>query len=286
MISVAEQTLREILRDTRNEFENLDIPAVDGELLLAHVLGISRMDLHARTFLLTDDQRDEFQRLRTDRISGIPTQYLIGKAPFRYLEFDVGPGVLIPRPETEQLVDLALAEIVQRDLPTSVVDLGSGTGAIAISIAHEACDKGRSVSVIAVEREAQALPWLHRNIAIHDIDVRVMESDVTDALIGVRADIVVANPPYIPLGSTLPSLVVDNEPHTALFGGPDDGLEIPRQFIAAATRLLKPEGLLILEHHESQRASLEALLSDGYRDIVSYQDLNQRDRVISGRKKS
>lgn len=278
-------TVREILRDVRERFTREEIPSVDGELLIAHVLGTTRMELHSKEFQLTDEQREEFQRLVNDRRAGIPTQYLIGKAPFRYLEFDVGPGVLIPRPETELLVDLALAEIERMARPISIVDLGSGSGALAISVAHESRQRGFQVSVVAVEKEAEALPWLRRNIAMHDVDVRVIESDVADALIGVRADLILANPPYIPDNAQLPSLVVDNEPSAALFGGSEDGLEIPLHFITAATRLLKPDGVLIVEHHESQRERLEAILASDYGVMMSHRDLNGRDRVISARRK-
>ena len=120
---------------------------------------------------------------------------------------------------------------------------------------------------------------------MHDVDVRVIESDVADALIGVRADLILANPPYIPDNAQLPSLVVDNEPSAALFGGSEDGLEIPRHFIAAATRLLKPDGVLIVEHHESQRERLEAILASDYGVMMSHRDLNGRDRAISARRK-
>ena len=112
-----------------------------------------------------------------------------------------------------------------------------------------------------------------------------MAEDVERALIDVRADIVVANPPYIPLESELPELVKDHEPHSALFGGAVDGFDIPRRFIAAATRILKPEGFLVIEHYEKQRAGLEAELGQDYRDITSYLDLNQRDRMITARKR-
>ncbi|NDE71635.1 MAG: peptide chain release factor N(5)-glutamine methyltransferase, partial [Actinobacteria bacterium] len=267
-------SLRELLINARREFESLDIPAIDSELLLAHTLGVTRMELHSREFTLTSEQEAEFLQLIADRKRGIPTQYLIGKAPFRYLEFDVGPGVLIPRPETEMLVDAVLDEVGKLGRTASVVDLGSGSGAIAISIAIEAARKGQAVTVVAVENDPKALEWLRRNIARHEVDIRVVAEDVERALIDVRADIVVANPPYIPLESELPELVKDHEPHSALFGGAVDGFDIPRRFIAAATRILKPEGFLVIEHYEKQRAGLEAELGQDYRDITSYLDLN------------
>ena len=277
-------SLREILQEARGKFAASQIDGVDAELLLASTLGINRMELHSREFTLTNEQSEEFARLCSERLSGTPTQYLIGSAPFRHLQFDVGPGVLIPRPETEMLVDAALSVIGEGTQPVSVVDLGAGTGAIAISIAYEAAELRRSVTVVAVEKEEAALSWLRRNIALHSVDVRVVASDVMDALHDVRADIVVANPPYIPSVTTLPALVADYEPASALLGGGELGLDIPYQFIRAASRILKPGGILILEHDESQRERLEAFLSQDYRDIKSFTDLNGRDRMITARR--
>lgn len=284
--------LKDLLRDTRTRFENAAIDRVDAELILAHVLGIERMQLHAQTFQLTSEQEELFEELVNSRISGVPTQYLIGEAPFRYLFFSVGPGVLIPRPETELLVDAAMVEIERlkssfnsTSSAVSVVDLGAGSGAISISIAHEARQRSLAVQVVAVEKSDAALEWLKKNIARHDVDVRVIHSDVRDALIDVKCDIVVANPPYVPNDSLLPPLVLENEPHEALFSGPGEGLEVPHRFIEAATRLLKPGGALILEHFEDQSAALEQLLSQDYSDISHYKDLNQRPRWLTARRK-
>ncbi|NDE51465.1 MAG: peptide chain release factor N(5)-glutamine methyltransferase [Actinobacteria bacterium] len=284
--------LKNLLRDTRTRFENAAIDRVDAELILAHVLGIERMQLHAQTFQLNSEQEELFEELVNSRISGVPTQYLIGEAPFRYLTFSVGPGVLIPRPETELLVDAAMVEIERlkssfnaTTSAVSVVDLGAGSGAISISIAHEARQRSLPVQVVAVEKSDAALEWLKKNIARHDVDVRVIHSDVRDALIDVKCDIVVANPPYVPNDSFLPPLVLENEPHEALFSGPGEGLEVPQRFIEAATRLLKPGGALILEHFEDQSAALEQLLSQDYSDISQYKDLNQRPRWLTARRK-
>ena len=284
--------LKDLLRDTRIRFDNAAIDRVDAELILAHVLGIERMQLHAQTFQLTSEQEELFEELVNSRISGVPTQYLIGEAPFRYLTFSVGPGVLIPRPETELLVDAAMVEIERlkssfnaTTSAVSVVDLGAGSGAISISIAHEARQRSLPVQVVAVEKSDAALEWLKKNIARHDVDVRVIHGDVRDALIDVKCDIVVANPPYVPNDSLLPPLVLENEPHEALFSGPGEGLEVPQRFIEAATRLLKPAGALILEHFEDQSAALEQLLSQDYSDISHYKDLNQRPRWLTARRK-
>jgi release factor glutamine methyltransferase len=285
-------SIKNLLKESKERFANAQIDGVDAELILAHVLGVGRMDLHARDFSLTTEQEEVFTELVAARIEGTPTQYLTGEAPFRYLTFSVGPGVLIPRPETELLVDAALVEIERiQSAPgitspaVSVVDLGAGSGAIAISIAHEARARQMPVHVVAVEKLEAAQEWLQKNIARHEVDVRLIKSDVSQALEGVKCDIVVANPPYVPNEVSLPELVRKNEPHEALFGGARDGLELPRLFIATATRLLKPGGFLILEHFENQSALLERELSSHYSDISHYTDLNQRPRWMTARRK-
>jgi len=285
-------SIKNLLKESKERFANAQIDGVDAELILAHVLGVGRMDLHARDFSLTTEQEEVFTELVAARIEGTPTQYLTGEAPFRYLTFSVGPGVLIPRPETELLVDAALVEIERiqsapgiKSPAVSVVDLGAGSGAIAISIAHEARVRQMPVHVVAVEKSEAAQEWLQKNIARHEVDVRLIKSDVSQALEGVKCDIVVANPPYVPNEVSLPELVSKNEPHEALFGGARDGLELPRLFIATATRLLKPGGFLILEHFENQSALLERELSSHYSDISHYTDLNQRPRWMTARRK-
>lgn len=283
-------SIREVLVNAKQELAKFDVPAVDAELMLAHVLGVNRMDLHARKFEITSEQSELFQEMLDARISGRPTQYLTGEAPFRYLEFSVGPGVLIPRPETELLVDAALVEIerVQSQInpaTVSVVDLGAGSGAIAISIAHEAALRKMKINVVAVEKSESALEWLKKNVSRHEVDVRVISGDVSEVLQGVKCDLVVANPPYVPNQINLPDLVAANEPHEALFGGVEDGMEIPRKFITAATRILKTGGLLILEHFEAQSSALEHELAAHYSEISHYTDLNQRPRWITARRK-
>jgi release factor glutamine methyltransferase len=287
-------SIKQVLKDKKNKFASSGISEIDAELILAFVLGVERMELHARDFDLNHEQVELLDELVAKRISGNPTQYLIGQAPFRYLTFQVGPGVLIPRPESEALVDAALIEIERihsiqgqsSKLPVSIVDLGSGSGALAISIAHEAERRNWPVTVVAVEKSDAALEWLKRNIAACDVSVRVISGDVLEVLEGVKCDIVIANPPYVPDGDNLPELVIENEPKEALFGGGADGLEIPRRFIQAASSLLKPGGLLIMEHHESQSLLLEAELSKDYSEMNLHRDLNNRPRWISARREA
>ncbi len=287
-------SIKQVLKDNKAKLASAGISEVDAELILAFVLGVERMELHVRDFELNLEQIEILDELIAKRISGKPTQYLIGHAPFRYLTFQVGRGVLIPRPESEALVDAALLEIEKiisarsqsSRAPVSIVDLGSGSGALAISIAYEAEKKNWPVTVIAVEKSDQAIEWLKRNIAACDVSVRLISGDVLEVLEGVKCDIVIANPPYVPEGDNLPELVIANEPKEALFGGGDDGLEIPRRFIQAASSLLKPGGLLIMEHHESQPLLLEAELSRGYSEINQNRDLNNRPRWISARREA
>jgi release factor glutamine methyltransferase len=276
--------LKELLRSAKSELESAKISKVDAELIAAHVLGVSRMELHSREFQFTPEQEIEFSDLLSQRIGGIPLQYLTGEAPFRYLVFDVGPGVLIPRPETELLVDAALVEIERiqsskewNKQQTSIIDLGAGSGAIAISIAKEARERG------AVEKDEAALNWLTRNIAKHEVDVRVVKDSVTEALQGVKSDLVVANPPYISEAISSLPIELEHEPRSALFGG-STGIEIPLIFIEAAKRLLKPDALLLLEHDDSQSDALAKSLAPDFHEILQFQDLNHRPRWISARR--
>jgi release factor glutamine methyltransferase len=282
--------LKERLNAARKQFKDLDIPASDAEHIAAFILGTERMQLHAREFEFDLDQEREFEELMQQRLKGIPLQYITGDAPFRHLVLDVGPGVLIPRPETELLVDAALVEIerIQSDSnwsrqPTSVVDLGAGSGAIAISIVHESKLRRMPVQVVAVENSPDALIWLKRNIAKHEVDVRVIESRVETALQGVKCDLVVANPPYIPieLQTELP-IELSFEPSSSLYGG-KAGLDSPFAFIEAAGRILKDGAMFLMEHHETQFEALAQKMNYDFSDLQSYEDLNQRPRWISAR---
>jgi len=275
---------KELLDFGKSQFAGRDISPVDAELILAHFLGINRMELHAKEIEISDDLViDSFKHAVSERLEGKPTQYITGIAPFRYLEYEVGPGVLIPRPETEIMVDEVLHQLSKFAEPVSIVDLGSGAGGIAISIATETFGK-KNVNVVAVEKSKDALKWLHRNIAKHEVNVRVVEEGVETALMGVKCDVVVANPPYLPDDQVIP-IELKFEPDLALFGGKGDGMEAPREFIKAATRLLKSGGLLAMEHNEVQGPLITKELSLDFEEIATYQDLNERPRFTIARRK-
>lgn len=281
--------MREILRSAVALFEKNQISAVDAEILLAHVIGVSRKQLITSTWELPESElervQDEFNGLVEQRLLGKPVQYITGSAPFRYLELSVGPGVLIPRPESEILVDRVIGFLqssADKEQAKSVVDLGAGSGAIAIAIATEAALKELQVTVVAVEKSPEAAHWLNQNISKYELPTRVVVEDVTTALDGVKADVVVANPPYIPNHERLPQEVIGFEPEMALRGGAGDGMDLPKIFIAAATRLLKPGGYFIMEHHETQRELVKNALQSEFKNIQSISDLTGRDRFTSG----
>ena len=284
--------MKELLRQAFTQFEKNKISTVDAELLLAHLLGVSRKEIHTQALEIPSDQIEsitaEYKELIGQRLLGRPVQYITGSAPFRYLDLEVGEGVLIPRPETELLVDRAIGFLTSMENSNeakSVIDLGAGSGAISIAITSEAALKGLSVSVIAVEKSEPAVVWLNKNIAKYDLPIRVVVEDVLTALPGVKADLVVANPPYIPDDEKLPQEVEGYEPEIALRGGKVDGMQIPKLFIDSAARLLKPGGIFIMEHHEKQSDLVKQALKEEFILPQTHADLTGRDRFTSARRR-
>jgi release factor glutamine methyltransferase len=276
--------VRDLIRSAKEHLAKAGYNEVDAEILFAHLLGISRMELHNPIALekaMEDigDIAEDYHQLINRRTSHEPLQYITGAAHFRNLELEVGPGVLVPRPESELMVSYLLALIEQKPGTVSVIDLGAGSGALAIALATE-CDRVRA---IAVEKSIDALNWLHRNVAKFVPEMRVVQGDVSDVLPGVKADFVIANPPYIPESEELPA-DVRQEPEVALFGGVT-GLEIPKQFIDAAARLLKSGGVLAIEHTELQGQAISGLLEEMFFNIELHYDLNDRPRWTSAVRK-
>ena len=279
-----ELTFKEFLRGGKEQLAAAGFAEVEAEHLLAHTLGISRMDLHnpltvENALAAIGDMtvvEETFWKLLDRRCSHEPLQYLTGVAYFRHLEIKVGPGVLVPRPESELLVESVLTHIEKLSGAVSVVDLGSGSGALALAIATEA----PQTHVIAVEKSTEAIHWLKENVSFIDEKVRILESDVATALEGVKCDVVIANPPYVPDSQELPRDVADHEPAVALFGGAD-GMKSPRLFISAAGRLLKSGGFLAIEHHEEQGGAIADVLSADFTDILLHKDLTGRPRFTT-----
>jgi release factor glutamine methyltransferase len=279
-----ELTFKEFLRGGKEQLAAAGFAEAEAEHLLAHTLGLTRMDLHnpltvENALTAIGDitiVEETFWKLLDRRCANEPLQYLTGVAYFRHLEIKVGPGVLVPRPESELLVESVLTHIEKLSGAVSVVDLGAGSGALALAIATEA----PTTHVIAVEKSAEAIYWLKENVSFIDEKVRIVESDVSSALDGVKCDVVISNPPYIPDGQVLPADVRDHEPAIALFGGAD-GMKAPRLFIAASARLLKPGGFLAIEHHEAQGDEIAAVLNIDFEDILLHQDLTGRPRFTT-----
>jgi release factor glutamine methyltransferase len=279
---------KEFLAAGKEQLSAAGIDPLDAEHLMAYALGISRMDLHNP--VIVEDRlagfedltilEETFWKLLDARAAHQPLQYLTGVAYFRYLDIQVGPGVLVPRPESELLVQAVLDHCEKLPGIVSVVDLGSGSGALALAISTE----NPRTRVIAVEKDPAAIEWLKKNVSRINEQVRIVESDVVDALEGVTCDVVIANPPYVPDSQELPRDVADHEPAVALFGGPT-GLDIPGRFIDTAARLLKPGGFFALEHTEDQGAALKDLLSENFEDILCHLDLTARPRYTTAVRK-
>jgi release factor glutamine methyltransferase len=259
---------------------------VDAELLLAHVLGTSRTALLTRDDVPADDAA-RFAALLEQRADRVPLQHLTGRAPFRHLELAVGPGVFVPRPETEQLAGWALDRIAGLAAPV-VVDLGSGSGALALAIAHE----HPGARVTAVEADPAAVAWTRTNARARatagDTPVTVVEGDLTDPALLTdldgTVDVVVSNPPYVPDGAGLPREVAEHDPPLALWGG-DDGLDVVRGLLVTAARLLRPGGGLGIEHADQQGSALPALVrsAGGWADVEDHPDLAGRPRYTTAR---
>lgn len=284
--------MKELLRAAFSQFEKNQIATVDAELLLAHLLGVSRKQIHSQSIELSESEREkissEFNELIQQRLLGRPVQYITGSAAFRYLELEVGEGVLIPRPETELIVDRVIGHLssqLDKENSKSIIELGAGSGAISIAIATEASLKGLKVSLVAVEKSAAAAEWLNKNIAKYDLPIRVVIEDASTALPDIKADLVVANPPYIPNDEKLPTEVENFEPEIALRGGAVDGMQVPKLFIDAATRLLKSGGFFITEHHEKQGELIRGVLARDFLPAQTHADLTGRDRFTSAIKR-
>ncbi|EMI51323.1 N5-glutamine S-adenosyl-L-methionine-dependent methyltransferase [Stenotrophomonas maltophilia AU12-09] len=278
-----EPTLRQVVADASARLGGVDARH-EAELLLLHVLERPRSWLfaHATDPLAANDQA-AFEALLARRVAGEPVAYLTGRRGFWTLDLEVDPATLIPRPETELLVELAL-ERLPPDQALQLADLGTGSGAIALALASE---RPRA-QVLATDASPGALAVAARNAARHELDnVRFAEGghDWYAPLQGVRFDLIASNPPYI--ASNDPHLEQGDlrfEPSTALASGMD-GLDDIRRIVDGGQAHLRPGGWLLIEHGWDQGAAIRALFdATGFAEVQTVQDLEQRDRITLGRR--
>ncbi|UVS81390.1 peptide chain release factor N(5)-glutamine methyltransferase [Actinokineospora sp. UTMC 2448] len=259
-------------------------PRVDAELLAAHVLGVERGRLPLVP-LVDRAVVEAIGRLVARRARREPLQHLIGSAAMGAVDLAVGPGVFVPRPETELLLEWGLKATAGRQAPV-VVDLCTGSGALALSYAAARPD----ATVHAVERDPAALSWARRNadarVAAGDTPIRLIAADVTDpdllTDLDGRVDLVLCNPPYVPEGTEVPPEVADHDPHDAVFSGAD-GLDVIRPVVALAARLLAPGGGVAIEHDDSHAEQVPALLAarSVLHDVAEHRDLAGRPRFAT-----
>jgi release factor glutamine methyltransferase len=270
---------------TRLEAAGVLTPEVDAELLIGHVLELSRGEVQAKAIAgaeLRSDQFDELSAMLDRRVAREPLQHITGRAYFRSLTLAVGPGVFVPRPETEQVAQFAIDALKAVPGPVPVgVDLGTGSGAIAFSLATEVPHS----QVYAVEVSADAFEWATRNRELTGAtNAALVLGDLAGALpeLDGRVDVVISNPPYIPADAIPRDLEVQlHDPSVALYGGAD-GLDVVHQVSATALRLLHTGGTLVLEHGELQGAAIADLLrADGWSAIATHRDLLGRDRATT-----
>jgi len=272
-------------------------PRVDAELLCAHAASTDRSAVASASLLgrtlgdLGPRVADDLARLVAARAERVPLQHLTGRAPFRHLELEVGPGVFVPRPETEDVaqvaIDAARAALAARG-EALVVDLCTGSGAIALAVATEV----PGAEVHAVELDADAHAWAARNVAAVGAAtgavVTLVRGDARTALAHLdgRVDVVVSNPPYVPPDAVpRDPEVARHDPAVALYGLGTDGLEVPRGVTAAAARLLRPGGLYVMEHAEVQAGAARDLAeAAGLVDARTMRDLTGRPRAVVARR--
>lgn len=258
-------------------------PLVDAELLVGHVRGLRRGEVQAavvRGDVMSDADAERLDALVTRRESREPLQHITGTAPFRHLELAVGPGVFVPRPETEMVVQHAIDALLHApDAQPIGIDLGTGSGAIALAMATEV----PHARIYAAELSPEAHAWASRNTADAE-NLTLVLADMADAFpeLAGAASVVISNPPYVP-DSAIPRdpEVRLFDPAMALYGG-EDGLDLVRALSTNALRLLRPGGLLVIEHGELQGAEIRGLLErDGWRAAATHRDLTLRDRATT-----
>ena len=281
--SLAQTSISQALRKATQLFEEhgTGVPRLTAEVLLSHCLGVKKPHLYGYPQqILTPKQAVRYEEYVQQRLAGKPTQYITGIQEFYGISFRVYPDVLIPRPETELLVEEALAHASETE---QILDVGTGSGCIAVAIKSNA----PRTQVIAADISRPALRVARRNAAEHGVHVEFVHGDLVDAFRRESLGMIVCNPPYIPL-KDLPGLQQElrYEPGVALFGG-QDGLDAYRRLIKAAAASLKPKGRLLLELGYNGLSSVQAMLADAdWHPPIVRADLAGIDRVLAVQRRS
>ena len=285
MTDDAANDLRGAVREATRRLAEAGVPSpeADAVALAAHLLKVSVGDVH-KAMVLGAPAPAAYPGLVAERAARVPLQHLTGRAGFRRLELSVGPGVFVPRPETEFVAGLAIDAALALESPL-VVDLCTGSGAIALAVADEV----PAATVYAVELGREAHAWAERNVVDTGLAVDLRHGDATEAFPELEGtvDVVVSNPPYIPLGMVpLDPEVRDHDPELALYGGSEDGLAIPLAVAARAALLLRPGGLLVMEHADSQGVTLPSALrrTGEWAEVADHDDLTGRPRATTARR--
>ena len=274
-------SLRSLLSEAANALREagVDSPEADARLLAAHVLGVAPMQLMFADVPADFGQR--YSELVARRTKREPLQHIIGTAPFYCVDLAVGPGVFIPRPETEVLAEWAVHKLIDAPSAPTVVDLGSGTGALAIAVARARPD----ATVYAVERSEAARAYLQRNVDKLAPQVNVVAGDMTDPqlLAGISADVVVSNPPYVPETLQLQQEVYA-DPREAVFSGVD-GMAAIRGIVPVVKQMLKDGGVVGIEHDDTtSEAVQDELRAGGFADVRALEDMTGRARFVTASK--
>jgi release factor glutamine methyltransferase len=277
-------SLREAVRDAARTLSDAGVGSAefDAVALAASALGTTAAEVR-KLMIMGAPVPAGFDDLVAERARRVPLQHLTGRAGFRRLELRVGPGVFVPRFETELVAGLAISALRGiRARPAVAVDLCTGSGAIALAIKDEV----PAAQVHGVELSELAHAWAIRNRDDLGLDVDLRLGDATCAFPDLEAavDVVVSNPPYIPVGATPQDPEVrDHDPALALYGGSCDGLRIPLEVAARGAVLLRPGGMFVMEHADVQGDGLAAALAATglWQDIADHEDLNGRPRVVT-----
>ena len=258
------------------------IDRVDAQVIMAHMLGVNRAYLASHPMqVLTESQDARIDLMVAQRAMGMPVAYLVGKREFYSRDFEVGPDVLIPRPETETLIEAVMSHSGEGGNPASALDLGTGSGILAVTLALER----PGMQVTATDSSPAALAIAHANAKALGAKVEFLEGEWYEPVEGRRFDLIVSNPPYVAGGD--PHLAQGDlrfEPRHALTDGSGDGLDSIRHIVAGARAHLNPGGAILIEHGYDQAGAVAALLAKaGFADLASIQDLAGIPRVAGGK---